>query len=144
MGLGRRATQTCRIDGQLERVKSSPGGERVGDEGRVPRPLRPSTSRRLSASEYQKQRPLCGNASQSQGDERDVMVRSLVDSPCNRPLPRRQCENTVKGLYGVAAGKGQRGNALETNDQRRPAVASRCERSRRWYHLAGDSGGPSR
>ncbi|MHC5016726.1 MAG: DEAD/DEAH box helicase, partial [Planctomycetota bacterium] len=60
--------------------------------------------RRLSVSEYQKRRLLCGNASQFQGDERDVMVLSLVDSPSNRPLPRRQREDAMK-VFNVAASR---------------------------------------
>jgi very-short-patch-repair endonuclease len=60
--------------------------------------------RRLSVSEYQKRRLVCGNASQFQGDERDVMVLSMVDSPSNRPLPRRQREDAVK-VFNVAASR---------------------------------------
>src|SRR5207249_11898027 len=36
--------------------------------------------RRLSATEYRRRRILCGNASQFQGDERDVVFLSLVDT----------------------------------------------------------------
>jgi very-short-patch-repair endonuclease len=60
--------------------------------------------RRLSVSEYQKRRMLCGNAAQFQGDERDVMFLSLVDSPAKRPLPRRQRDDAVK-VFNVAASR---------------------------------------
>jgi very-short-patch-repair endonuclease len=60
--------------------------------------------RRLTVSEYQKRRLLCGNASQFQGDERDIMFLSMVDSPSNRPLPRRQREDAVK-VFNVAASR---------------------------------------
>jgi very-short-patch-repair endonuclease len=60
--------------------------------------------RRLSVSEYQKRRLLCGNAAQFQGDERDVMFLSLVDSPAKRPLPRRQRDDAVK-VFNVAASR---------------------------------------
>ncbi len=60
--------------------------------------------RRLSVSEYQKRRLLCGNASQFQGDERDIMFLSMVDSPAKRPLPRRQREDAVK-VFNVAASR---------------------------------------
>ncbi len=60
--------------------------------------------RRLTVSEYQKRRLLCGNASQFQGDERDVMFISMVDSPSTRPLPRRQRDDAVK-VFNVAASR---------------------------------------
>ena len=60
--------------------------------------------RRLSVSEYQKRRLLCGNASQFQGDERDIMFLSMVDSPSNGPLPIRQREDAVK-VFNVAASR---------------------------------------
>jgi len=60
--------------------------------------------RRLTVSEYQKRRLLCGNASQFQGDERDVMFLSMVDSPSNRALPRRQREDAVK-VFNVAVSR---------------------------------------
>ncbi len=37
--------------------------------------------KRLTVSEYKKRRILCGNASQFQGDERDIILLSMVDSP---------------------------------------------------------------
>ncbi|MEE8137424.1 MAG: AAA domain-containing protein, partial [Thermoanaerobaculia bacterium] len=60
--------------------------------------------RRLTVSEYQKRRLLCGNASQFQGDERDIMFLSMVDSPSTRALPRRQREDAVK-VFNVAASR---------------------------------------
>ncbi|MEE8460314.1 MAG: AAA domain-containing protein, partial [Phycisphaerales bacterium] len=60
--------------------------------------------RRLTVSEYQKRRLLCGNASQFQGDERDVMFLSMVDSPAKRALPRRQREDAVK-VFNVAVSR---------------------------------------
>ena len=61
---------------------------------------------RLTVSEYQKRRLLCGNASQFQGDERDVIILSMVDSPSPRgkALPRRQREDAVK-VFNVAASR---------------------------------------
>ena len=60
--------------------------------------------RRLTVSQYQKRRLLCGNASQFQGDERDVIFLSMVDSSSNRPLPIRQREDVVK-VFNVAASR---------------------------------------
>ncbi len=60
--------------------------------------------RRLTVSEYQKRHLLCGNASQFQGDERDIMLLSMVDSPSKRALPRRQREDAVK-VFNVAASR---------------------------------------
>jgi len=60
--------------------------------------------RRLTVSEYQKRRLLCGNASQFQGDERDVMFISMVDSPSTKALPRRQRDDAVK-VFNVAASR---------------------------------------
>ncbi|MHC4415077.1 MAG: AAA domain-containing protein [Planctomycetota bacterium] len=60
--------------------------------------------RRLTVAQYQKRRLLCGNASQFQGDERDVIFLSMVDSPSNRPLPIRQREEAVK-VFNVAASR---------------------------------------
>ena len=60
--------------------------------------------RRLTVSEYQKRRLLCGNAFQFQGDERDVMFLSMVDSPADLPLPMRQREEARK-VFNVAASR---------------------------------------
>ena len=60
--------------------------------------------RRLTAAEYQKRRILCGNASQFQGDERDVIFLSLVSSPGDGPLPLRQRDDAKK-VFNVAASR---------------------------------------
>lgn len=60
--------------------------------------------RRLTVSEYQKRRLLCGNAFQFQGDERDVMFLSMVDSPADLPLPMRQRDEARK-VFNVAASR---------------------------------------
>ena len=61
--------------------------------------------RRLSASEYQRRRVLCGNASQFQGDERDVFFISMVNSPkAGGPLAMRQREDFRK-IVNVAASR---------------------------------------
>jgi len=44
---------------------------------------------RLSAEDFEKRRVVCGNASQFQGDERDLMFLSLVDVGEGSPLPLR-------------------------------------------------------
>src|SRR5882762_5385729 len=59
---------------------------------------------RLTLSEYQKRRLLCGNASQFQGDERDVMFLSMVDSPAELALPLRQRDEARK-VFNVAASR---------------------------------------
>ena len=60
--------------------------------------------KRLTVSEYKKRRILCGNASQFQGDERDVILLSLVDAPAGRPLPMRQ-RDEAKKVFNVAASR---------------------------------------
>ncbi len=60
--------------------------------------------RRLTVSEYKRRRILCGNASQFQGDERDVILLSMVDSPAGRPLPLRQ-RDEAKKVFNVAASR---------------------------------------
>jgi hypothetical protein len=47
---------------------------------------------------------LCGNAFQFQGDERDVMFLSLVDSPAALPLAMRQRDDARK-VFNVAASR---------------------------------------
>ena len=59
---------------------------------------------RLTVSEYQKRRILCGNASQFQGDERDIILLSIVNSPSNRPLMLRQRDDAKK-VFNVAASR---------------------------------------
>jgi very-short-patch-repair endonuclease len=63
--------------------------------------------KRISAKEYESRRIVCGNAYQFQGDERDVMLLSVVDSPGEGPLrllaggPR----DMFKKRYNVAASR---------------------------------------
>jgi very-short-patch-repair endonuclease len=60
--------------------------------------------KRLTVSEYQKRRILCGNASQFQGDERDIVFLSIVSSPSDGPLHIRQRDDTRK-VFNVAASR---------------------------------------
>jgi very-short-patch-repair endonuclease len=60
--------------------------------------------KRLSISEYKKRQILCGNASQFQGDERDVIFLSIVNSPGDGPLRLRQREESRKS-FNVAASR---------------------------------------
>jgi superfamily I DNA and/or RNA helicase len=62
-------------------------------------------SKRLSISEYQQRCILCGNASQFQGDERDIIFLSIVNSPSDAgPLHRRQRDDARK-VFNVAASR---------------------------------------
>ena len=60
--------------------------------------------KRLTISEYQQRRILCGNASQFQGDERDVIFLSIVNSPSDGPLHMRQRDDARK-VFNVAASR---------------------------------------
>jgi superfamily I DNA/RNA helicase len=60
--------------------------------------------KRLTVSEYKKRRILCGNASQFQGDERDVILLSMVDSPTGKPLHLRQ-RDEAKKVFNVASSR---------------------------------------
>jgi very-short-patch-repair endonuclease len=60
--------------------------------------------RRLSVAEYQRRKILCGNASQFQGDERDVILISMVDVPGEAPLHLRQRDDARK-VVNVAASR---------------------------------------
>jgi very-short-patch-repair endonuclease/DNA polymerase III delta prime subunit len=62
--------------------------------------------RRLSMAEYHKRRILCGNAAQFQGDERDIILISMVNSPSRdgRPLHLRATEEAKK-VINVAASR---------------------------------------
>jgi very-short-patch-repair endonuclease len=59
---------------------------------------------RLTVAEYKRRRILCGNASQFQGDERDVIFLSMVNSPSEKPLTLRQREDAKK-VFNVAASR---------------------------------------
>jgi very-short-patch-repair endonuclease len=58
----------------------------------------------LPPAEYEARRILCGNAAQFQGDERDVMFLSVVDTPEAGPL-RLRSEPMFKQRYNVAASR---------------------------------------
>ena len=59
----------------------------------------------LPAAEYRRRRLLCGNASQFQGDERDIIFLSLVDSPtADRRLPILRRDDAKK-VFNVAASR---------------------------------------
>ena len=58
----------------------------------------------LRATEYERRRILCGNAAQFQGDERDVMFLSMVDSPKGGPLSLRS-QPLFKKRFNVAASR---------------------------------------
>jgi superfamily I DNA and/or RNA helicase len=63
---------------------------------------------RLEPAEYKRRQILCGDAAQFQGDERDVMFLSIVDSPPNDPpLPMRQegPKKIFKKRFNVAASR---------------------------------------
>ena len=60
--------------------------------------------KRLTVTEYKKHRILCGNASQFQGDERDVILLSIVDAPAEKPLHLRQ-RDEAKKVFNVAASR---------------------------------------
>jgi very-short-patch-repair endonuclease len=60
--------------------------------------------KRLSIAEYQRRKVLCGNASQFQGDERDVIFLSMVDAPAGSPLHLRQRDDARK-VFNVAASR---------------------------------------
>jgi very-short-patch-repair endonuclease len=63
---------------------------------------------RLEPAEYKRRRILCGDAAQFQGDERDVMFLSIVDSPPpDPPLPLRQegAKKIFKKRFNVAASR---------------------------------------
>src|SRR6185436_5367967 len=58
----------------------------------------------LPPAEYESRRVLCGNAAQFQGDERDVMFLSVVDSADGGPL-RLRSEPMFKQRFNVAASR---------------------------------------
>ena len=62
--------------------------------------------RRMTVSEYKKRRILCGNAAQFQGDERDVIFISMVNSPTRdgKPLHLRVTDDAKK-VVNVAASR---------------------------------------
>src|SRR5207244_12855381 len=63
---------------------------------------------RLEPAEYKRRQILCGDSAQFQGDERDVMFLSVVDSPpAEPPLPMRQegGKKIFKKRFNVAASR---------------------------------------
>jgi len=63
---------------------------------------------RLEPAEYKRRQILCGDPAQFQGDERDVMVLSMVDTPpADPPLPMRQegPKKIFKKRFNVAASR---------------------------------------
>ena len=58
----------------------------------------------IGAVELSKRRFTAGNAAQFQGDERDVILLSMVDSPTGQPIRMNQLE-TTKQRYNVAASR---------------------------------------
>jgi very-short-patch-repair endonuclease len=59
---------------------------------------------RLPVAEFERRRIVCGNAAHFQGDERDVMLLSMVDVPVGGPLSLRQ-DDRFKQRYNVAASR---------------------------------------
>jgi very-short-patch-repair endonuclease len=57
----------------------------------------------LPAAVAEKARLVCGNPSQFQGDERDVVFLSLVDGPALGPLPRRETDDFRQRLNVAAS-----------------------------------------
>ncbi len=54
---------------------------------------------------HERHRILCGNAAQFQGDERDVVLLSMVDAPQDGPLPRNRETQEWKQRFNVAASR---------------------------------------
>jgi very-short-patch-repair endonuclease len=63
--------------------------------------------KRIPLQDYVRRRIVCGNAHQFQGDERDVMVLSMVDSPADGPqrLLSGGARDMYKKRYNVAASR---------------------------------------
>lgn len=60
--------------------------------------------RRLPPETYDSRRVICGNSAQFQGDERDVMFLSMVDTPTGGPLTMKQAAS-FQQRYNVAASR---------------------------------------
>ena len=63
---------------------------------------------RIEPAEYKRRQILCGDSAQFQGDERDVMMLSVVDAPpADPPLPLRQegAKKIFKKRFNVAASR---------------------------------------
>jgi very-short-patch-repair endonuclease len=61
--------------------------------------------RRLSAAEYKRRRILCGSASQFQGDERDIIFLSLVDTARKGEMLVLRSSDEWRRIYNVAASR---------------------------------------
>jgi len=61
--------------------------------------------RRLSATEYRRRRILCGSASQFQGDERDIVFLSLVDTARRGETLTLRSSDEWRRIYNVAASR---------------------------------------
>jgi len=61
--------------------------------------------RRLSAAEYKRRRILCGSASQFQGDERDIIFLSLVDTARKGEMLVMRSSDEWRRIYNVAASR---------------------------------------
>jgi very-short-patch-repair endonuclease len=61
--------------------------------------------RRLNATEYRRRRILCGNASQFQGDERDVVFLSVVDTARKGETLALRSSDEWRRAYNVAASR---------------------------------------
>lgn len=80
----------------------------VGDEQAQALAIDRMLRQRLPPEEHQRRQILCGNPGQFQGDERDVMFLSMVDSSVGEPLPLRNAEGNrklFKKRYNVAASR---------------------------------------
>ncbi len=91
------ATEQQEYSGKNFGVVSLLGEEQAFEIDRVLR-------RFLPPDQYDRRRVLCGTAAQFQGDERDVMLLSVVDASQNGPLPLRQDER-FKQRFNVAASR---------------------------------------
>ena len=60
---------------------------------------------RLEPHQIERHRIVCGNASQFQGDERDVMFISMVDSPAEGGPLHLRTDDRFKQRFNVAASR---------------------------------------
>lgn len=60
--------------------------------------------RYMAPDGYESRRIICGNAAHFQGDERNVMFLSMVDTPNDGPLPKRE-QTMFKQRFNVAASR---------------------------------------
>ncbi|MBI2926145.1 MAG: AAA family ATPase [Verrucomicrobia bacterium] len=80
----------------------------VGDEQAQALAIDRMLRQRLPPEEHQRRQILCGNPGQFQGDERDVMFLSMVDSTAGEPLAMRNPDGNrklFKKRYNVAASR---------------------------------------